>query len=174
MNIRHWIDNRANQYLLTLPSVKNLWEKWEDFQRSMQDLHTVRRRSEDFIALYAALKNSMRPVVLFKGTMFLPGRIYLDKPEGEQQDTVAFGSYSWAEKADENLRISIQPNVEIELESIQVLNGPYDIVTCVLCNVDLIATNNGVFPPGEAMPVPKRLARVTPANRIQIILRERV
>lgn len=116
-----------------------------------------------------ALHKSMIPVVLFKGTM--------------NHGSLNFADYSFAAVAEVNAEasgskgftIGFQPDCNIAVKSIRILNGVCDIVEWRMCNVDMLASYKTVIPfdGGEiAIEGPEGFP-VTPANRIYMRLAPR-
>jgi hypothetical protein len=170
--IKKWLDS----YLRKIRVVEQIWYEIGElvsFRGEVQQkLSGVDQKISGVDHLLAITRASFQPVVLFTGTMFLPG--------GDSNQPKAICDYAWAEKAKASVEayvadyiVSCQPHCTIKLASIEVLNGPYDIVRCQIANVDLIATMEGVFPPRQVIPVPEDLGTITPANRIAIWLKSR-
>jgi hypothetical protein len=138
----------------------------------------IRYRQADFLDLTLeigalkdklnALHKSMIPVVLFKGTM--------------SHGSLSFADYSFAAVAEENSQaavkgftINFQPDCNISVKSIKILNGVCDIVEWRMCNVDMLASYKLVIPfdAGEiAIEGPEGFP-VSPVNRIHMRLAPR-
>ncbi len=147
----------VDQYIPQLPTIEKMTARDDLLLSGLADLRASARAVDDLLNV---IKQSFHPVVLFKGTMLLT------KLEEGKEKRTAICDYAWAEKAtkatDVSCRgqfiVSCQPDVTIKLQSLEVLNGPYDVKQCRIANVDLIATYQGLLPPGREIPIPEEFS----------------
>jgi hypothetical protein len=115
-----------------------------------------------------SLHKSMLPVVLFTGTL-KHGEIHLvDFAFAVRAEPNSAG-------AEPGFHINFQPDCNILVRKIAILNGVCDIVECRMCNVDMLPTFKASFPydAGEITIDAGTGFPVTPANRIYMKLAPR-
>jgi len=115
-----------------------------------------------------ALHKSMLPVVMFTGTL-KHGEIHLvDFAFAVRAEANALG-------AEPGFHINFQPDCNILVRKIAILNGVCDIVECRMCNVDMLPTFKASFPydAGEITIDAGTGFPVSPANRIYMKLAPR-
>lgn len=148
----------ANRVIASSDTIARVWQNMDERFASLTDtVSMVERKLLLVDELLTAVRVSMWPIVLFRGSMRVDDDVYTD--------------YAWVEKADDKLCINSSPMCTIKLKSITVLNGLYDVVECRIANVDLLATSSARFSPGIEFPIPEKFGELSPAYRVYMRLR---
>lgn len=154
----------ANSAVAKLTVFRNLRE-WVDQQVLTQNgrLYAL-EQNRDVSELLEHIRNTFKPVVLFRGLM-LHG--------GERLGEVAWAhrAYEGSEGGAKSWSIDFQPNTNIVIQSIEVLNGPYFVTKCQIANHDITPYWNAVIPPQTVVAVPEKIGAISPANRVFVTLR---
>ena len=113
-----------------------------------------------------SLHKSMLPVVMFKGTLVHGDMHFAD---------YTFAARAERERERSGFYITIQPDCNMLIKTITILNGVCDIVECRMCNLDMLPGINATFPydKGEITIDSEKGFPVSPANRIYMRLEPR-
>jgi hypothetical protein len=155
------VSEKLNIPALTRDIQSEMSYRQADFRDVMLEIGALKEKLN-------SLHKSMVPVVMFKGTL-KHGEIHLV-------------DFAFAVRAEPNstssepgFHINFQPDCNILVRKITILNGVCDIVECRMCNVDMLPALKATFPydAGEITIDEGTGFPVSPANRIHMRLAPR-